>query len=915
MSKMRIYELARELSVENKVILELCEQVGVSGKSSHSSALNDDEADKIRRHFIRSKVVDVDTERKVEIEGKVVTEKRVSGNVIRRRKKDGDGNSELDKPVKKAEVEKPKAAPEVVEDKPTRDNIFMSPSELKEHKESLNEAKAAEAEVVEKKAEVQEEVEVPVESKTEEVEKVELSATSETDEKEFDTTAEDAKIASQKEEIDEIRKRLDIRAPKILGKITLPVKAEAPKRAASKDSGNDSFAAVGSDSEEQKSSKKKGKKGSGSVYDKDALGEGRKPKRKQILSKGQLIDYDGEKELYKGRRDKKSKKNRIDPLSPEAIASRAGKKPIKVDGEITVGEMARQMGLKAPEVITELMKLGSMAGINQLIDFDTATLVANTFGFETQNVDNSIEEMFQVLHKEDKSEKLEYRAPVVTVMGHVDHGKTSLLDAIRKTTVTTSEAGGITQHIGAYNVKLASGASVTFLDTPGHEAFTAMRSRGAQITDIVVLVVAADDGVMPQTIEAINHAQAAGVPIIVAVNKMDKEGANPDSVINQLSQHGLVPESWGGDTMIVKVSAHSGLGIDELLETLHLQAEVLELKANPDRQALGSVVESRIDKGRGPVLTVLVSNGTLRKGDCFVAGAVSGRIRAMMLDDGTMVDEAGPSIPVEILGASATAEAGDDFTVTEDEAQARYIAEEKSLRRRKKDFAQSVKSSGVGLPLTMERFSEIVVNSAEKKDLPVIIKVDVQGSLEALVGSLSNLSNEEVQVKVIHKGVGAVSENDAQLASASGALIIAFNVRPDNRAQQVIEKDGLILFYSRVIYEIVDSVRDALKGKMAPKFEEKYLGRLEVRQTFRVPKLGLIAGSYVTDGTIPRNSKVRLLRDGIVVHEGKMASLRRFKDDVKEVQSGYECGIGIDGYSDIKDGDIIEVFKVEEVRV
>lgn len=891
MSKVRIYELAKELGVENKMVLELCEQVGVSGKSSHSSALNEDEADKIRRHFIRSNVVDNDTERQLKIEGQVITEKRVSGNVIRRRKKDEDEKEEINIP-------KVEEAPREVLSDP-----LYSVSSTLSAKEKIDAALGIIDDIkVNENLDFEVEVDISQDNIKEEEPKEEVVLAKTTEQ-------------AEREEIDEIRKRLDVRAPKVLGKINLPTKVEPqPKRAAAGKENTTSIPGSAAEIEEARSAKKKGKKGAAFEVDRDGLIDGKKPKRKQILAKGDLLDYDGERENFKNRKDKRSKKDKLDPLSEEAIAARAGKRPIKIDGEITVGEMARQMGLKASQVITELMKLGSMAGINQLIDFDTATIVASTFGFETQNVENSIEDMFQILHKEDVSETLVYRPPVVTVMGHVDHGKTSLLDAIRQTTVTKSEAGGITQHIGAYNVKLPSGGSVTFLDTPGHEAFTAMRSRGAQITDIVVLVVAADDGVMPQTIEAINHAKAANVPIIVAINKMDKEGANPDKLINQLSEHGLVPEAWGGDTLVVKVSAHTKMGIEELLETLHLQAEVMEFTANPERPAMGAVVESRVDRGRGPILSILVRNGTLRKGDCFVAGAVSGRVRAMMLDDGTLVEEAGPSIPVEILGASAAAEAGDDFTVTADEAQARYIAEEKANRKRKKEFAQSFKNTGFGLPLTMERFSEMVTNAVEKKDLPVVVKVDVQGSLDALVGSLSNLSNEEVQVKIIHKGVGAVTENDAQLASASGAILVAFNVRPDTRAQAVIEKEGALVLYSRVIYEIVDAVKDALKGKMSPKFEEKFLGRVEVRQTFRVPKLGMIAGSYVLDGTISRNSQVRLLRDGIVVHEGKMASLRRFKDDVKEVQAGYECGIGIDGYSDIKDGDIIEVFKVEEVR-
>jgi translation initiation factor IF-2 len=515
--------------------------------------------------------------------------------------------------------------------------------------------------------------------------------------------------------------------------------------------------------------------------------------------------------------------------------------------------------------------------------------------------------------EQDDPADLKLRPPVVTVMGHVDHGKTSLLDAIRETAVTSGEFGGITQHIGAYNVKLSTGGSVTFLDTPGHEAFTAMRSRGAQITDIVVLVVAANDGVMPQTIEAINHAKAAGVPIIVAINKMDLENANPEKVINQLAEHELVPEEWGGSTLVCKLSAHTREGLDNLLENLHLQAEVLELRANPNRAAIGTVIESKVDKGRGPVISVLVHNGTLKKGDSFVAGAVSGKVRALVSDDGTSVEEAGPSIPVEVLGVGASAIAGDDFVVMSSDSQARKVAEDRAQRKRRKELATSNASSAAGGPLTLESFSQKVSDSVEIKELPLIIKADVQGSVEAVADALADLSNEEVKVNIIHKGVGAISENDVQLASASKAVLVAFNIRPDARALVLIEQEGIIVQYSRVIYDLVDSVGEALRGKMSPKFQEKTLGHVEVRQTFRVPKMGMVAGSYVTDGVVPRNSLVRVLRDGIVVHEGKLASLRRFKEDVKEVSTGYECGIGLQGFADIKDGDVLEVYKVEEI--
>jgi translation initiation factor IF-2 len=911
MSKMRIYELAKELNVENKIVLDLCSTLGIDGKTSHSNAISDDEADKVRRHLLRAAVGDLDSEREVKIEGNVITEKRVSGNVIRRRKKDEVVSA--DEPVA---VD---AKKEVLEDAPEEGSLSHTSIDEK-LKDALRSSKTEDVSVED--IESSDSGQLDNDSSL-----VALSSEESVDDSDTQVPLSGLDSShvlmrsddSEVENIDQLRKRLDVRAPKILGKIELPTRPVLSKRVVTKEvvkdatPGVDGATSVVEGDDSRLSGKKKGKKSSAADIEKDLRAE-KRSKRKQVLSKGDLLDYDGEKDFYKSRKDRKNKKSKQDPLSAEAIAARAGRRPIKIDGEITVGEMAHQMSLKSSQLISELMKLGNMSSINQLLDFDTATLVAESFGFETQNTERSIEDMFVEFNREDDPALCVLRPPVVTVMGHVDHGKTSLLDAIRKTTVTDSEAGGITQHIGAYNVKLPAGGSVTFLDTPGHEAFTSMRSRGAQVTDIVVLVVAADDGVMPQTAEAINHAKAAGVPIIVAINKMDKEGANPDKVINQLSEHGLVPEEWGGDTLMVKLSAMTGDGVDTLLETLNLQSEILELKANPDRPAMGSIIESKIDKGRGPVLTVLVQKGTLKKGDIFVSGSVFGKVRALISDDGKMLDEVGPSIPVGIVGASATADAGDDFTVTGDESQAKFIAEEREQRKKKKELASASVSAGMGMPLTMERFSEILTTTAEKKDLPIVVKVDVQGSLDAMIGSLMNLSNEEIQIKIIHKAVGAVTENDVQLAGASKAILVAFNVRPDARALQVIENEGVPVLQSRVIYEIVDAVKDALQGRMAPKFQEKILGRVEVRQTFKVPKEGTVAGSYVLDGTISRNAKVRLLRDGIIVHEGKMSSLRRFKDDVKEVQAGYECGIGIDGYSDIKDGDIIEVFKVEEVR-
>jgi translation initiation factor IF-2 len=883
---MRVYELARELNLENKDVLTLCEQLGISGKSSHSSAISDSDCDKVRKFILKSNVTEVDKEREVKIEGQLVREKRVSGNVIRRRKKGGEDGGDAEEPILSASAESESSIHEPIKESFNTDESVVSQPKIEVAEEITSDADAVSEEV---QVEVEEEIIEPVIP-----EEVMVDGYSSGD-------------------LDEIRKKLDVRAPKVLGRIDLPT-SKLPVKKVVKEAGTSDAATTDDGDSGKPGAKKKGKRGVSIELDRDSSRDAKKGKKKQILSKNDLLDYDGEKDLYRGKKDKKSKKA-LDPLSAEALAARANKKPIKIHGEMTVGEIAHQMGLKASQVIAELFKLGTMVSINQLLDFDTATIIAQTFGFDTQNTETSSEDLFQGLVEADNEADVIIRPPVVTVMGHVDHGKTSLLDCIRKTSVTTGEAGGITQHIGAYNVVLPSGGSVTFLDTPGHEAFTSMRSRGAKVTDIVVLVVAADDGVMPQTIEAINHAKAAGVPIIVAINKMDKAGANPDKVINQLSEHGLVPEDWGGDTLMVRVSAHTKDGIDTLLETLHLQADILELKANPKRPAHGTVIESRVDKGRGPILTVLVQNGTLKKGDIFVAGSVSGRVRAISSYDGRIIEEAGPSIPVEVLGASTTADAGDDFAVTIDETQARFIADERLQRKRKRELANQSQQTGFGLPLTMERFSEIVVSSAEVKDLPLIVKVDVQGSMDAVVNSLGNLSNDEVKVKIIHKAVGAVSENDTQLAIASNAIIIGFNVRADGRAQSIIEQEGLPVLYSRIIYELVDAVKDALKGKMAPKFQEKVLGRVEVRDTFKVPRQGVVAGSYVLDGTIARGAHVRLLRDGIIVHEGKMSSLRRFKDDVKEVQAGYECGIGIDGYSDIKNGDIIEVFKVEQIAL
>ncbi|MBQ9965558.1 MAG: translation initiation factor IF-2 [Clostridia bacterium] len=578
---------------------------------------------------------------------------------------------------------------------------------------------------------------------------------------------------------------------------------------------------------------------------------------------------------------------------------------VTVGDEITVGELAAALKKTAAEVIKELLKLGMMTTVNQVIDYDTAEIVVTEMGAKIERaVVVTIEE--QIMDDtEDTDENLKPRDPVVVVMGHVDHGKTSLLDAIRNTAVTDTEAGGITQHIGAYRVN-CKGQDITFLDTPGHAAFTSMRQRGAMATDIAILVVAADDGIMPQTIEAINHARAAEVQIIVAINKMDKPDANPDRVLQQLTEHSVVPEQWGGDVICVPVSAKTHDGIDNLLENVLLVAEMMELKANPDRRAKGVVIEARLDKGRGPVATLLVQNGTLNSGDIVVAGTSVGRVRVMTNENGKTLKVAGPSVPVEITGLAETPDAGDTFDAVSDERLARQLVEQRKQKAKEEIFNASQK-------VTLDNlFSQL--SEGELKELKIIVKADVQGSVEAVKQSLEKLSNEEVRVKVIHGGVGAINESDEMLAKTSGAIIVGFNVRPDAVAKAAADKDGVDMRMYRVIYDCIEEVEAAMKGMLAPKYRENVLGTVEVRDTYKISNVGTIAGCYITDGKVTRACQIRIVRDGIVIAEDKIDSLRRFKDDVKEVAQGYECGIGLEKFSDIKVGDVFEAFIMEEYR-
>ena len=578
---------------------------------------------------------------------------------------------------------------------------------------------------------------------------------------------------------------------------------------------------------------------------------------------------------------------------------------IEVPDEITVGEFALRLKVSAPEVIKKLMSLGVFAAINDTIDFDTAVLVADEFHAKVEKeVVVTIEERI-IDDSEDDEANLVPRAPVVVVMGHVDHGKTSILDVIRHSHVTEGEAGGITQHIGAYRVQV-DGRDITFLDTPGHAAFTTMRARGAQVTDIAVLVVAADDGIMPQTVEAINHAKAAGVSIIVAINKMDKEGANPERVKEQLTEYELVPEEWGGDTPCIPVSAHTKQGIDDLLEMILLTADMMELKANPDRAAKGTVIEARLDKGMGPVATVLVQNGTLRAGDTIVAGTTVGRVRSMMDDRGRRVKEAGPSVPVEITGLNDVPVGGDIFNAVSDERLARELVEQRLTEQKEAQFNSQTK---VTLDNLFEQMKE-----GDMKELKIIVKADVQGSVEAVRQSLEKLSNDEVRVHIIHGAVGAISESDVMLANASNAIIVGFNVRPDPVAEENAKRDGVDMRLYRIIYDCIEEIESAMKGMLAPKYREVALGRAECRETYKISNVGMVIGGHVTSGKITRNAQVRVVRDGIIVADDKVASLRRFKDDVREVAEGYDCGITLEKFSDIKQGDVLEAYEMEEYR-
>jgi translation initiation factor IF-2 len=868
MAKMRVYELARDLNLTNKMLLSKLSDMDISVKS-HMSSLDDDAVARIKTIIFGKKEVTVE-------------ETRIKPTVIRRRRKK----------VKVEVAPEPPAVPDDVAavEKPAEDadedkGVEKEATAVDKAQEGAEEIAADEA--------------VPAEEKPEDIEAAGTKADKPADLKEKKT-----KKAVKKGKPEE--------AAKIIQLPVKPVGKPSKKKAAPGDKTKiEKFpprkptdkppAAAPEDLKTVDGKKKKWKKkGEEGDRQKRFLKKKISFRRKSVVE-GQDL-YDGG---YKGRKPRKGAKAKVSASAQKTqiTTAKAIKRRIKVDEAILISDLAKRMGIKANEIIQTLIGMGVMVTVNQSIDYDTAVLVAAEFDYEVERA--AFEEETILKQVEDDPKKLQERPPVVTIMGHVDHGKTSLLDIIRKTRITESEAGGITQHIGAYHVTTDRG-QIAFLDTPGHEAFTAMRSRGAKITDLVVLVVAADDGVMPQTLEAINHSKAAEVPIIVAVNKIDKANAEPDRVMRELAENGLTPEDWGGDTIFVQVSAKERQGIDELLEMISLQAEVLELKANADKLAYGHVVEAKIDSGRGPVATVLVQDGTLRNGDAVVCGIHAGKIRALLDDRGIQVESAGPSIPVEILGLSGVPMAGDEFVVLADEKSAKQVSEHRIQKQRSKELTSTNR-------LSLEKLYEQIQQGAIK-DLNIIIKADVHGSIEALGEALTKLSNEEVNVNVVHSATGTITESDISLAAVSNAIIIGFNVRPTPKVQAFAGEENVDMRFYNVIYDVIKDAKGAMVGLMESTYKEHVMGSAEVREVFQIPKVGAIAGSYITDGKIERGQSIRVVRDGVVQYEGKNSSLRRFKDDVKEVQAGYECGIGVENFNDIKVGDVLECFYLEEIK-
>jgi translation initiation factor IF-2 len=894
MAKIRVYELARELNMTNKVLIEKMGEMGIAVKS-HMSSLEDETVAQVKSGLFGKPA------EKVEVT-------RIKPTVIRRRRKkvvEPEKREVAETPVpEKAAAEEPahEAAAEAPAEKVTETaDAPLDETPPQRAAETEPPAKViAKAELETAEASTSE---APADAIDPELTSADATgagdaASAETSEETLkameavgpDQAEETAKPAAKPK-----KDKKTEAAAKIIKLPTKPVKrpVSRPKPSVVEP------AAVPPEPDTAANRKKRRKKRTEEDLDRKFFKKKIAFRKKSVIEGADL--YSGQSRSRKGRKDGRGKV--AVGQKTQITTAKAIKRRIKVDEAIVLSELAKRMGIKASEIIKMLMGQGIMATVNQSIDYETASLVAAEFGYEVEKAAFEEDELIKI--ETDAPETLQERPPVVTIMGHVDHGKTSLLDVIRKTHVTDLEAGGITQHIGAYSVTTEKG-QITFLDTPGHEAFTAMRSRGAQVTDIVILVVAADDGVMPQTVEAINHSRASEVPLIVAVNKIDKAGADPDRVYRELSEKGLTPEAWGGDTIFVNVSAKQKTGIDELLEMILLQSEVMELKANPDKQASGHVVEAKLDSGRGAVATVLVKEGTLHTGDPVVCGVHFGKVRAMLNDMGSPVTEAGPSIPVEVLGLSGVPVAGDELVALKDEKDAKQVSLHRSQKQRTKELA---KSNRMSLENLFEQMKE-----GEVKDLNLIIKTDVDGSMEALRDSLVKLSNEEVKINVVHAASGTITESDVSLAAVSNAIIIGFNVRPTPKVQTMATEESVDMRFHNVIYDVIKEIKDAIAGMMESIFEERVLGRADVREVFQIPKVGAIAGCHVTDGKIERGQLLRLLRDGVVYYEGKNSSLRRFKDDVKEVQSGYECGIGIENYNDLKVGDVIECYYLEEIR-
>jgi translation initiation factor IF-2 len=876
MAKTRVYELARDLNLTNKILLSKLNDLDISVKS-HMSALDDEIVVRIRQQLFGKKE-------------ETIEETRIKPTVIRRRKKKvtveapPDSETELKELVTAVKsVEKVPEETELIKNGAAveEEAIFAEEQQTAEENKPVEEQAATENPADEAVAEAK--VEKPEDLKEKKPKKIVKKVKKE----------ESAKIIKMPiKPIDKPTAEKPFRKEKAKAKVEpLP----SGKVAKSKPT------AVPQGQPDKDSKKKKWKKrGDEGDQDRKFLKKKISFRKKSVVEGHDLYD-DG----YRSRKPRKGAKAKapVSALKTQITTAKAIKRRIKIDEAIVLSELAKRMGTKAGELIKTLMDMGFMATVNQSIDYDTAALVAAEFNYEVERAAFEEEEILK--QKADDPEKLHERPPVVTIMGHVDHGKTSLLDVIRKTRITDMEAGGITQHIGAYHVTTERG-QIAFLDTPGHEAFTAMRARGAKITDIVVLVVAADDGVMPQTLEAINHARAANVPIIVAVNKIDKANADPDRVKRELAENGLTPEDWGGDTIFVHVSAKESQGIEDLLEMISLQAEVLELKANADKLALGHVVEAKIDSGRGPVATVLVREGTLKNGEPVVCGIHYGKIRALLNDRGIQVESAGPSIPVEVLGLSGVPMAGDELVALEDEKSAKQVSMHRGQKQRSKELAQTNR-------LSLDKLYE-QMQQGQIKDLNIILKADVHGSNEALIEALTKLSNEEVKVNVVHSATGTITESDVSLAAVSNAIIIGFNVRPSPKVQALGAEENVDMRFYNVIYDVIKDVKSAMVGLMESTYKEHIQGSAEVREVFQIPKVGAIAGSYVTDGKFERGLKIRVIRDGVQLYDGKNSSLRRFKDDVKEVQAGYECGIGVENFNDIKVGDVLECYYLEEIK-